>query len=170
VHTLQLLEYNTREGRSSADALVGFADIYDYALLDGRRITFTTSSRRNSAGSSTIQAYFGGEAYAGEVRAILLHRQPSVSNPENTVLVMVEWMKESDDSPLDGDDEGLCGNSCASFSLVNLILISKTSFSPALSSVLSVGSMKSTKIRRTRVLSRSLYHCKNFTANSPAAL
>ncbi|KAJ7936414.1 hypothetical protein B0H13DRAFT_1561910, partial [Mycena leptocephala] len=86
--------------------LVSLAEIYNYALLDGRRITATERSRRNTAGSSIIQAYFGTEACAGEVRAISLHRQPGVPNFEDTLLIMVSWMKESEFSPLDNDDSG----------------------------------------------------------------
>ncbi|KAJ7826533.1 hypothetical protein B0H13DRAFT_2374368 [Mycena leptocephala] len=100
------VRFNTREGRGDLPALVQHADLYNYALLDGRRITPTTRSRRNKAGSSIIQGTFNGEACAGEVRAIFLHRQPGVPSYETTLLAMVEWMQESDFSPLDGDDEG----------------------------------------------------------------
>ncbi|KAJ7779372.1 hypothetical protein DFH07DRAFT_730266 [Mycena maculata] len=100
------VRYNTREGDPNLPALIPFADIYDHALLDGRRITPTTRSRRNKAGSSIIQAYFGNEPLAGEVHAIFLHRQPGVPSSEETLLIEVAWMKESGFTPLDDDDTG----------------------------------------------------------------
>ncbi|KAJ7017493.1 hypothetical protein C8F04DRAFT_873540, partial [Mycena alexandri] len=90
--------------------LSSYADIYNYALLDGRRITPTDRSRRNTAGSSIIQAWFNNEACGGEVVAILCHRQPGIPSSENTLLLMVMWMKESDFTPLDGNDEGFIWN------------------------------------------------------------
>ncbi|KAJ7027050.1 hypothetical protein C8F04DRAFT_889126, partial [Mycena alexandri] len=86
------------------------ADTYNYVLLDGRRITPTSRSTRNTIGSSLIQGRFGNETSAGEVRAVLVHRQPGVPNSEHTVLIMVAWMKESDFSPLDEDDGGFIWN------------------------------------------------------------
>jgi hypothetical protein len=91
--------------------LLPFADIHESALLDGRRITPTDRSRRNIAGSSLIQVRFGdGRTCAGEVRAILLHRQPEIPSAEETPLIMVAWMKESEDSPLDGGNAGFVWN------------------------------------------------------------
>ncbi|KAJ6540384.1 hypothetical protein B0H19DRAFT_1077796 [Mycena capillaripes] len=48
---------NPREqhGFQNTSYLLPYADVYDYALLDGRRITPTTRSTRNTAGSSIIQ-------------------------------------------------------------------------------------------------------------------
>ncbi|KAJ6532811.1 hypothetical protein B0H10DRAFT_2247399 [Mycena sp. CBHHK59/15] len=106
----QQIRYNAREGDEDLATLILLADVYDYALLDGRRITPTTRSRRNTAGSSIIQTYFGDEAWAGEVRAIFLHRQPGVSKSEETLLIMVAWMKESEYGPLNDDDNGFVWN------------------------------------------------------------
>ncbi|KAJ7016012.1 hypothetical protein C8F04DRAFT_626281, partial [Mycena alexandri] len=90
--------------------LVLHADTYNYVLLDGRRITPTSRSTRNTVGSSIIQGRFGNETSAGEVRAVLVHRQPGVPNSEHTALIMVAWMKESDFSPLNEDDGGFIWN------------------------------------------------------------
>ncbi|KAJ7927125.1 hypothetical protein B0H13DRAFT_1570346, partial [Mycena leptocephala] len=87
-------------------ALILHADSYDYALLDGRRITPTRRSMRNTLGSSIMQAKFGNDTCAGAIRAILLHRQPGVPESGDTLLAMVAWMKESEFSPLDDDESG----------------------------------------------------------------
>lgn len=97
---------NSWEGGRDLPVLLPYADVYEYALLDGRRITPTTRSRRNQAGSSIIQARFQGEECAGEVRTIFLHRQPGIPSAEETVLITVNWMNESKFSPLDGGDRG----------------------------------------------------------------
>ncbi|KAJ7112138.1 hypothetical protein C8R44DRAFT_741852 [Mycena epipterygia] len=97
---------NTREQIPGFDTttLIPYADIYSYALLDGRRITPTSHSRRNSVGSSIIQAMFGNDVCAGEIRAMLLHRQPGVPSSEDTLLLMVTaWIEESEWHPLDKD-------------------------------------------------------------------
>jgi hypothetical protein len=92
---------NPREqGSTNTTYLLPYADLYNYTLPDGRRITPTTRSTRNTAGSSLIQARFNDEAYAGEVRAVFVHRQPSVAGSEQTVLLLVEWMVESPYTPL----------------------------------------------------------------------
>ncbi|KAK6991496.1 hypothetical protein R3P38DRAFT_2572162 [Favolaschia claudopus] len=93
---------NLREpGATSENILMPYADIYNYALLDGRRITSTHRSTRNNAGSSLIMTRFGDEACVGEVRAIFVHRQPNIRGSSDTILLMVAWLKESDDTPLD---------------------------------------------------------------------
>lgn len=79
-----------------------YVDFYDFALLDGKRLTPTTRSRRNTAGSSLIQARYKGDAYAGEIHHILRHRQTGVSEPKDTILVYISWMKRSNLTPLDG--------------------------------------------------------------------
>ncbi|KAJ7811039.1 hypothetical protein B0H13DRAFT_1566400, partial [Mycena leptocephala] len=92
---------------------------YEYALLDGRRITPTTRSTRNKAGSSIIRAWFkNGEervACVGEVRAIFVHRQLEIPHSDDTALIVVEWLVESDYTPLNADsfiwDTKLCANS-----------------------------------------------------------
>ncbi|KAJ7923894.1 hypothetical protein B0H13DRAFT_1448180, partial [Mycena leptocephala] len=81
--------------------LLPFVDFFNHALLDGKRLTPTTRSRRNTAGSSLIQARYRGEAYAGEVRHILRHHQTGVSESRDTILVHISWMKQSNLTPLD---------------------------------------------------------------------
>jgi hypothetical protein len=97
---------SAREVTPNTTPLLLHADVYNYALLDGRRITSTSRSMRNNASSSLIQARFGTETCTGEVRAILSHRQPGVPSSEHKLLVMVAWMKESGFSPLNGGDDG----------------------------------------------------------------
>jgi hypothetical protein len=92
-----------RDTTTGSSQLVPYADIYDYALLDGRRITPTTRSTRNTAGSSLVQVRIGGDDCAGEIRALFLHRQPGVPSSEDTLLALVDWMVESGDTPLDED-------------------------------------------------------------------
>ncbi|KAJ7233434.1 hypothetical protein C8J57DRAFT_1577602, partial [Mycena rebaudengoi] len=79
------------------------ADFFEFALLDGRRITPTTRSRRSTAGSSLIQVRHKDEAFAGEIRHILRHRQPGNTDSQNTLLVWVAWMKVSNFTPLNRD-------------------------------------------------------------------
>ncbi|KAJ7920129.1 hypothetical protein B0H13DRAFT_1867905 [Mycena leptocephala] len=92
---------NPREqGSTNTTYLLPYADLYNYALLDERRITPTTRATWNTAGSSLIQARFNDEACAGEVRAVFVHRQPGVAGSEQTVLLLVEWMEESPYTPI----------------------------------------------------------------------
>jgi hypothetical protein len=81
--------------------LSSHADIYNFALLDGRRITPTSRAQRNNAGSSIIQARINNKRYAGEIRSIFIHRQSNVPESSDTVLAAIEWMKRSDLTPLD---------------------------------------------------------------------
>jgi hypothetical protein len=114
------VHYNPREidRNHPTSLLVPYADIYEYALLDGRRITPTTRSTRNKAGSSIVQAWFknGAERVAcvGEVRAIFVHRQPEIPHSDETALIVVEWLVESDYTPLNANsfiwDTKLCVN------------------------------------------------------------
>ncbi|KAJ6565710.1 hypothetical protein B0H10DRAFT_2112487 [Mycena sp. CBHHK59/15] len=85
--------------------LGSFADILDYALLNSRRVTSTTLSKRgHGAGSSLIQIQFNGEIYAGEIRHIFRHKQRSIPKSEETLLVFIAWMIASTETPLDHDD------------------------------------------------------------------
>ncbi|KAJ7790616.1 hypothetical protein B0H14DRAFT_3161315 [Mycena olivaceomarginata] len=83
------------------EMLSPFVDFYEFALLDGKRITPTSRSRHNTAGSSIIQARYNNEAYAGEVRHLIQHRQPGISADHSTMLAHVLWMKRSNLTPLD---------------------------------------------------------------------
>jgi hypothetical protein len=92
------------ERAQDTEMLGSFADILDYALLDGRRITSTTLSKRGrGAGSSLIQIQFNGEIYAGEIRHIFRHKQLSIPKSEETILVFIVWMIPSTETPLDHD-------------------------------------------------------------------
>ncbi|KAJ6459896.1 hypothetical protein C8R45DRAFT_802459, partial [Mycena sanguinolenta] len=78
------------------------ADFYKYALLEGRRLTPTTESRRNTAGSSLIQVRYHDLPFAGEIRYIFQHAQTGVVDFESPeILVRVEWMKTTNLTPLD---------------------------------------------------------------------
>ncbi|KAJ7443281.1 hypothetical protein FB451DRAFT_1190185 [Mycena latifolia] len=98
VHFLRQESQNIELAETSP--LHSYAETYIFALLDGRRIVPTTS-QRTSDGSSIIQARFGDEAHAGEIRNIFIHRQQGVDGSQSTLLAAVEWMKESDYTPLD---------------------------------------------------------------------
>jgi hypothetical protein len=122
------VRYNVREGDPGRPAFMPYVDLYDYAVLDGRRISPTSRNRRNSAGSSLIQARFAGSAYVGEVRAVLAHEQPGIQNSGQIPLIMVAWMKESPDSPLDGGNEGFVWNELCADPFRNLFPAEMFSF------------------------------------------
>jgi hypothetical protein len=82
--------------------LGSFIKTYDYALLDGRRVTSTTRSKRGT-GSSLIQVYFKGEIYAGEIRHLFCHKQQSISESDEVLMAFVVWMIPSTETPLDND-------------------------------------------------------------------
>ncbi|KAF7346894.1 hypothetical protein MVEN_01441600 [Mycena venus] len=76
-------------------------DLQLLLLLDGRRITPTSRSERNTAGSSIVQARINNKRHAGEIRSIFVHRQPGVQGSSETVLAAVAWMKRSEHTPLE---------------------------------------------------------------------
>ncbi|KAJ7084549.1 hypothetical protein B0H15DRAFT_747888, partial [Mycena belliarum] len=86
---------------ANTSPLASHAETYNFALLDGRRITPTSRARRNNAGSSIIQARIGDERHAGEIRNIFIHRQEGIPDSSQTVLAAIEWMKRSEFTPLD---------------------------------------------------------------------
>ncbi|KAJ7865085.1 hypothetical protein B0H13DRAFT_2353148 [Mycena leptocephala] len=88
--------------RLGLEMLGSVVDTYDYALLDGRRVTSTTRSRRG-AGSSLIQIYFKGEIYAGEIQHLFRHKQQGIPESNQTLMAFVVWMVPSTDTPLDND-------------------------------------------------------------------
>ncbi|KII89950.1 hypothetical protein PLICRDRAFT_571418 [Plicaturopsis crispa FD-325 SS-3] len=81
--------------------LLESAEFFDWALLDGRRITPTSRTLRNSAGSSIVKVIYDGEPFSGEVRSIFRHNQPGIA--DTTVFAEVEWMKLLDLSPVEDD-------------------------------------------------------------------
>jgi hypothetical protein len=78
------------------------AQFYEYALLDGRRITPSTQSQRENAGSYIISYVWKNESHAGEVVTIFHHKQVGVL--DESLFAEVKWMKNLPVSPLaDGD-------------------------------------------------------------------
>ncbi|KAJ7673008.1 hypothetical protein DFH06DRAFT_1174028, partial [Mycena polygramma] len=99
--TVHLPRATRRQG--DTQVLGAFFDTYDYALLDGRRVSPTTRSKRGSAGSSLIQIRIGGEPYVGEIRVMFRHKQPGIPDSETTILAFISWLKPSPETPLDND-------------------------------------------------------------------
>ncbi|KAJ7039997.1 hypothetical protein C8F04DRAFT_948905 [Mycena alexandri] len=101
----QLQVHFARNTTPHTTMLSPYVDFYEFALLDGKRVTPTARSRRNTAGSSLVQIRHRheghDEAWAGEVRHIFQHRQTGVTEPNNTLFAQIEWMKRSDLTPLD---------------------------------------------------------------------
>ncbi|KAJ7442080.1 hypothetical protein B0H11DRAFT_1932584 [Mycena galericulata] len=95
------VHFNREQPQHGTHMLSSYIDIYKYALLDGRRLTSTTRTQRDSAGSSLIQTHFNNEGHVGEVRHIFRHKQPGVPGSDDTIMVFVEWMKRSWETPLD---------------------------------------------------------------------
>ncbi|KAJ7842146.1 hypothetical protein B0H14DRAFT_2219792, partial [Mycena olivaceomarginata] len=81
--------------------LAPFVDFLEFGLLDGKRITPTGRSRRNTAGSSIIQVRYNDEAYAGVVCHLIQHRQTGISDTNHVILADISWMKCSNLTPLD---------------------------------------------------------------------
>lgn len=69
--------------------LHGSVQVHSHFILDGRRIT--SSSSQTGASSSLVQLDAGGVRYVGEVYNILTHRQPGLDRPN--VLLDVRWMR-----------------------------------------------------------------------------
>jgi hypothetical protein len=74
---------------------------FEYALLDGRRITPTTRTRRKTAGSSIVKVVWEGSMFAGLVENIFRHAQKDVL--DNTIWAEIRWMKHLDVSPVEND-------------------------------------------------------------------
>ena len=82
----------------NAPILNDTATFYDYALLNGRRITPLSRSLRNSAGSCVVQFKWQGETHAGEVLNIFQHMQRDI--PNTPIFAEIRWMKRLHVSPL----------------------------------------------------------------------
>ena len=82
--------------------LKGNAQFYNYAILDGRRITPTTRSRREFIGSSIIKHKWNGSLFGGEVVSIFHHVQGK-GDPA-ILFAEIRWMKRSTHSPLCASD------------------------------------------------------------------
>ncbi|KAJ7609570.1 hypothetical protein DFH06DRAFT_1110759 [Mycena polygramma] len=93
---------NAPQRAPNSKMLDSFAESYNYALLDGRRLTSTKYSRRGP-GSCLIQIHFKGEIYAGEIRHLFCHTQQGISESGRTLMAFIVWMVPSTDTPLDDD-------------------------------------------------------------------
>ncbi|KAJ7105223.1 hypothetical protein C8R44DRAFT_745939 [Mycena epipterygia] len=85
------------------EILHSYTDTYKYVLLDGRRLTPTTHSRRQTAGSSLVQVIFDGKPFAGELHTIFRHKQVRIPDSEHTLLALICWMVPSERTPSDDD-------------------------------------------------------------------
>lgn len=112
---LGLVRYYTAQGAqvhfpldahppNNSQPLASHAEIFHYALLDGRRITSTTASKRGSIGSSLIQIHFNREIFVGEVQHIFRPKQAGVLGSNDALQVHVKWMQPTTSSPLNGED------------------------------------------------------------------
>jgi len=77
------------------------AKYFEYALLDGRRITPSTRTRRKTAGSSIVKVIWKGCMFAGIVENIFRHMQKDVL--DDTIWAEIRWMKHLDVSPVEND-------------------------------------------------------------------
>lgn len=79
-----------------------FALYYQFALLDGRRITPLARSTRDSAGSSLVKVNYRHESFYGEVINIFSHTQPEIANGTR-LLAELRWMIELPLVPVEDD-------------------------------------------------------------------
>jgi hypothetical protein len=81
-----------------------YAVFYCYGLLDGRRITPASQSKRASAGSYLVKVESEGKTWYGEVINIFRHPQPGVPGTmTERLLAEFRWMKEVPISPVNDD-------------------------------------------------------------------
>ncbi|KAG2113234.1 hypothetical protein DEU56DRAFT_695255, partial [Suillus clintonianus] len=93
------LESNPHPGSSQ---LNDFALYYQFALLDGRRITPLARSTRESAGSSLVKVVYMDKSWYGEVINIFRHTQLGIANG-NRLLAELRWMIELPLVPVEDD-------------------------------------------------------------------
>ena len=74
---------------------------YEHALLDGRRITPTTRTRRKTAGLCLVKVIWQAKMFAGIVENIFRHDQPGIL--DTTIWAEMRWMKYLDLTPVEGD-------------------------------------------------------------------
>lgn len=67
--------------------------VHKYLILDGRRITSSTSL--TDASSSLIQLDAGGTRYVGQIYNILTHRQPGLE--QSHYLLDIRWLRRCSD-------------------------------------------------------------------------
>ncbi|KAF7372541.1 alcohol dehydrogenase [Mycena venus] len=73
--------------------LHGSAQVHSHIILDGRRITSSTSL--TDASSSIIQLDADGTRYVGQIYNIITHRQPGIKQPQH--LLDIRWMRRLTD-------------------------------------------------------------------------
>ncbi|KAG1746276.1 hypothetical protein EDD22DRAFT_746332, partial [Suillus occidentalis] len=93
------LEANPHPGSSQ---LNDFALYYQFALLDGCRITPLARSTRESAGSSLAKVKYMDESFYGEVINIFSHMQPEIANG-TWLLAELRYMIELPLMPVEDD-------------------------------------------------------------------
>lgn len=76
------------------------ARFYKHFLLEGRRITPTSTSLKTSASSALIKATIDGKMCVGEVMAVFQHAQPRMG--ETQTFVEMRWMIQELLSPVEG--------------------------------------------------------------------
>ena len=74
---------------------------FEYALLDGRRISPTTRTRCKTAGSSIVKVIWKGSMFAGIVENIFRHTQRDIL--DDTIWAEIRWMRHLDVSPVEND-------------------------------------------------------------------
>ncbi len=77
------------------------AFFFSYVLIDGRRITPTSQTRRKHAGSSLVKVLHDGAVLYGVVLNIFRHDQPGVD--DDTLWAEMNWMKPVDECPLENN-------------------------------------------------------------------
>ncbi|KAJ6546298.1 hypothetical protein DFH09DRAFT_1507848 [Mycena vulgaris] len=73
--------------------LHGTSQVHSHLILDGRRITSSTSLE--TASGALVQLDAGGTRYVGQIFNILTHHQPGLKEPQH--LLDVRWMRRVND-------------------------------------------------------------------------
>ncbi|KAJ7600183.1 hypothetical protein C8J56DRAFT_879913 [Mycena floridula] len=92
------LESNPQPGSTP---ITRYVQQFNFALLDGRRISPTLRTLRSSKGSSIVKIMSGGQRLGGEVRELFLHKQTKIDEP--VVFTCIDWMDYADVSPVKTD-------------------------------------------------------------------
>ena len=86
--------------RPKSRVLSATGQFYNYALLNGRRITPLSRSKRRKAGSSIVRVRWNGEVYGGEVASIFHHFQRGTEAP---LFAEIHWMIPLESMPIECD-------------------------------------------------------------------
>lgn len=95
------VHYPLNQTTEGTHSLGVYADFYDFALLEGRRMNPSTQTKIH--GSSYIQVIKDREIFAGIVDHIFVHHQQGFAESGKTPLVLVRWMELSERTPLNRD-------------------------------------------------------------------